>query len=151
MTELSCPHYYCNDGGEVRLAKYNRWYEFYEPTLEPLCLVLHFWERECLEFWTSQNIYFEIEVSFSKMFVCVDECLLMPFTDLLDFYYFSCIFFNRYYFWILGVCSFLKYPCVTLVFTIGVFHFNYRKKVQGKAPIYALEEEEEESPSTYNN
>lgn len=36
MTELSFPHYYCNDGGEVRLAKYNRWYEFYEPTLEPL-------------------------------------------------------------------------------------------------------------------
>ena len=88
---------------------------------------------------------------FLRCFVCVDECWLMPFTDLLDFYYFSCIFFNRYYFWILGVCSFLKYPCVTLVFTIGVFHFNYRKKVQGKAPIYALEEEEEESPSTYNN
>lgn len=99
-----------------------------------LCLVLHFWERECLEFWRSQNIYFEIEDYFSKMFVCVDECWLMPFTDLLDFYYFSCIFFNRYYYWILGVCYFFfKYPCVTLVFTVGVFYFNYRKKSTRKS------------------
>ena len=40
--------------------------------------MLHFFGR-------ARIIYFDVEVSFYKMFVYIDGCLYMPFTDLLDF------------------------------------------------------------------